>query len=137
MPAPVIAPPFSEEDARRKVQLAEDAWNSKDAERISLAYTPDSQWRNRSETFAGREEIVAFLRRKFAKENGYRLKKELWAYGPNRIAVRFEYEWHDEDGQWFRSHGNEMWQFDKNGLMERREASINDIAIAESERRLG
>ena len=137
MPAPVIAPPFSEEDARRKVQLAEDAWNSKDAERISLAYTPDSQWRNRSEIFAGREAIVAFLRRKFAKENGYRLKKELWAYGPNRIAVRFEYEWHDEDGQWFRSHGNEMWQFDKNGLMERREASINDIAIAESDRRLG
>jgi nuclear transport factor 2 (NTF2) superfamily protein len=135
--APVIAPPFSEEDARRKVQLAEDAWNSKDAERIALAYTPDSQWRNRAEIFSGRATITEFLRRKFARELDYRLKKEMWAHSENRIAVRFEYEWHDDSGQWYRSHGNELWQFDKNGLMERREASINDIPIGEADRRLG
>lgn len=128
-------PPFDEESARKKVQMAEDAWNSRDPERVSLAYTPDTEWRNRAEFINGREEVVAFLRRKWAKELDYRLRKTLWAFTENRIAVRFEYEWHDDQGQWWRSHGNEMWEFDDLGYMARRYASINDQAIAESERR--
>lgn len=114
--------------------MAEDAWNSKDPERVSLAYSEKSVWRNRSELFAGRRAIVEFLTRKWAEEADYRLIKELWAYQDNRIAVRFAYEWHDADGQWFRAYGNENWAFDPNGLMERRIASINDLAIAERER---
>lgn len=128
-------PPFTEDSARQKVRGAEDAWNTRDAERVSMAYTPDSYWRNRAETFQGRDAIQAFLRRKWATEQDYRLIKELWAFDDDRIAVRFQYEWHDADGHWFRAHGNELWQFDANGLMARREASINDIAIRESERR--
>lgn len=130
-------PPFTEETARQKVQLAEDAWNSRDPERVALAYTPDTEWRNRSEFLNGRAEVTAFLRRKWAKELDYRLRKTLWAFTENRIAVRFEYEWHDDQGQWWRSHGNEMWEFDENGLMAKRFASINDQEIAESERRIG
>ena len=133
-PAP-IKPPFTRESAVAKVKAAEDAWNSCDPERIALAYTPDSVWRNRSEFLKGREEIKAFLRRKWEKELDYRLMKELWAFDGNRISVRFEYEWHDANGQWFRSHGNEQWEFDAEGLMARREASINDVEIKESERR--
>lgn len=133
-PAP-IKPPFTRESATAKVKAAEDAWNSRDPERIALAYTPDSVWRNRSEFLKGREEIKAFLRRKWEKELDYRLMKELWAFDGNRISVRFEYEWHDTSGQWFRSHGNEQWEFDAEGLMARREASINDVEIEESERR--
>ena len=129
-------PPFTEETARQKVQLAEDAWNSRDPERVALAYTPDTEWRNRSEFLNGRAEVTDFLRRKWAKEHEYRLRKTLWAFTANRIAVRFEYEWHDAQGQWWRSHGNEMWEFDENGLMAGRFASINDQAISESERRL-
>ena len=129
-------PPFTEETAKIKVQAAEDAWNSRDAERVSKAYTEDSQWRNRSEFFSGREAIKAFLERKWATELDYRLKKELWAFTGNRISVRFEYEWHDASGQWYRSHGNEQWEFAENGLMRRREASINDVLIDESERKL-
>jgi len=117
------------------VQLAEDAWNSRDAERVAAAYTTDSQWRNRDEFFQGREAIVAFLRRKWNRELDYRLRKELWAFHENRISVRFEYEWHDGVGQWHRSYGNEHWEFDASGLMRRRDASINDISINESERR--
>lgn len=128
-------PPFTQASARQKVRGAEDAWNTRDAERVSMAYTPDSYWRNRAETFQGRDAIQAFLRRKWATEQDYRLIKELWAFDDDRIAVRFQYEWHDADGEWFRAHGNELWQFDANGLMARREASINDIAIRESERR--
>jgi uncharacterized protein len=131
-----IRPPFILETARAKVQAAEDAWNSRDPERVSLAYTEDSEWRNRAEFFSGREAIRAFLRRKWAKEIDYRLKKELWAFHENRIAVRFEYEWHDEAGQWYRSYGNEMWEFDPQGLMARRYASINDAPIREEERRV-
>ncbi len=127
-------PPFNEESARQKVQLAEDAWNSRDPERIALAYTPDSEWRNRAEFINGRDEIVAFLRRKWAKERDYRLRKTLWAFTGERIAVRFEYEWHDDKGQWWRSHGNENWEFDRDGLMARRFASINDQPITEAER---
>lgn len=130
-----IKPPFTKESAVAKVKAAEDAWNSRDPERIALAYTPDSVWRNRSEFLKGREEIKAFLRRKWEKELDYRLMKELWAFDGNRISVRFEYEWHDANGQWFRSHGNEQWEFDAEGLMARREASINDVEIEESERR--
>ena len=130
----VIKPPFTLETARAKVKAAEDAWNSRDPERVALAYTTDSEWRNRGEFLKGREEIKAFLRRKWAKELDYRLMKELWAYTDNRISVRFEYEWHDSDGNWFRSHGNEHWEFDEEGLMRRRDASINDIPIQESER---
>ena len=130
-----IKPPFTKESAIAKVKAAEDAWNSRDPERIALAYTPDSAWRNRSEFLKGREEIKAFLRRKWEKELDYRLMKELWAFDGNRISVRFEYEWHDANGQWFRSHGNEQWEFDAEGLMARREASINDVEIEESERR--
>ncbi|NJR40383.1 MAG: nuclear transport factor 2 family protein [Leptolyngbyaceae cyanobacterium CSU_1_4] len=128
-------PPFTLETARAKVQAAEDAWNSRDPERVSMAYTPDSWWRNRSEFFTGREAIKAFLERKWAKELDYRLKKELWSFTDHRISVRFEYEWHDESGQWYRSHGNEQWEFADNGLMQRREASINDVLIQESERK--
>lgn len=128
-------PPFSRTSARQKVRGAEDAWNTRDAERVSLAYTPDSYWRNRAETFQGRDAIQAFLRRKWDKEQEYRLIKELWAFDNDLIAVRFQYEWRNTDGQWFRAHGNELWKFAGNGLMARREASINDIAIDESDRR--
>lgn len=128
-------PPFTLETARRKVRMAEDAWNTRDPERVALAYTEDSVWRNRSEFFQGREAIVAFLTRKWEKERDYRLIKDLWAFDGNRIAVRFQYEWHDERGDWFRSYGNEQWEFDERGLMKRREASINDVSIAASERR--
>lgn len=130
-------PPFTEETARRKVQAAEDAWNSRDPQRVALAYTPDSEWRNRDQFFSGREAIAKFLTAKWQKELDYRLKKTLWAFTDNRIAVRFEYEWHDHNGQWFRSYGNEMWEFAENGLMQRRFASINDVAIVEQERRIG
>ncbi|WOO40237.1 nuclear transport factor 2 family protein [Rubellicoccus peritrichatus] len=129
-------PPFTEETAKRKVQLAEDAWNSKDPERVSLAYTENSEWRNRAEFINGRSEIKQFLERKWNKELDYKLKKTLWAFLDNRIAVRFEYEWHDDSGQWYRSHGNENWKFDQNGLMAKRYASINDQPIQKSERRL-
>ena len=131
-----IAPPFTVESATRKVQMAEDAWNSRDPERVSLAYSPDSEWRNRTDFIHGREEIVAFLKRKWAKELDYRLKKTLWGFRENRIAVSFEYEWHDASGQWFRSYGNELWEFDDAGLMRRRLASINDAPISEAERRV-
>jgi uncharacterized protein len=128
-------PPFTEETARQKVRMAEDAWNSRDPVRVSLAYTPDSTWRNRSEFFVGRDAIVEFLTRKWAKELDYRLIKDLWAFHGNKIAVRFQYEWHDESGAWFRSYGNEQWEFDEAGLMKRREASINDVAIRQDDRR--
>jgi nuclear transport factor 2 (NTF2) superfamily protein len=129
-------PPFTLETARQKVQAAEDAWNSRDPERVALAYTPDSEWRNRAEFFTGRDAIKAFLQRKWAKELEYRLKKELWCFTDNRIGVRFEYEWHDDSGNWFRSYGNEMWEFADSGLMQRRFASINDLAIEEADRKL-
>jgi nuclear transport factor 2 (NTF2) superfamily protein len=128
-------PPFTLETATQKVRMAEDAWNTRDPERVALAYTPDSRWRNRAEFFTGREAIVAFLKRKWAKELDYRLIKELWAFHGNRIAVRFLYEWRDDSGNFFRAHGNEQWEFDGNGLMRRREASINDVPITASERR--
>jgi nuclear transport factor 2 (NTF2) superfamily protein len=128
-------PPFTLETARQKVRAAEDAWNTRDPDRVALAYTEGSTWRNRSEFFAGRPAIRAFLAAKWAKEQDYRLIKELWAFHENRIAVRFQYEWHDGAGQWFRSYGNEQWQFDADGYMERREASINDVPITEAERR--
>jgi nuclear transport factor 2 (NTF2) superfamily protein len=128
-------PPFTLETARRKVRMAEDAWNTRDPVRVALAYTEDSVWRNRSEFFQGRAAIVAFLTRKWEKERDYRLIKDLWAFDGNRIAVRFQYEWRDERGDWFRSYGNEQWEFDGHGLMKRREASINDVSIAASERR--
>lgn len=128
-------PPFTLESARQKVRAAEDAWNTRDPDRVALAYTEGSTWRNRSEFFAGRPAIRAFLAAKWAKERDYRLIKELWAFHEDRIAVRFQYEWHDGAGQWFRSYGNEQWQFDADGYMERREASINDVAIAGSDRR--
>src|ERR1700743_1882349 len=127
-------PPFTLESALIKVRKAENAWNTRDPEAVSLAYSPDSRWRNRSEFLVGRDAIVTFLRRKWAKELEYRLIKECWAYGQTRIAVRFAYESHDETGQWHRSYGNENWEFDENGLMRVRHASINDLAIAESER---
>lgn len=139
MPTPnvqPIVPPFTIESARQKVQRAEDAWNSRDPERVALAYTEDSAWRNRDEFFSGREAIKDFLRRKWAKELDYKLMKELWAFHEDRISVRFEYEWHDASGQWFRSHGNEHWEFDHQGLMRRRDASINDVKIEENARRL-
>jgi nuclear transport factor 2 (NTF2) superfamily protein len=129
-------PPFTEQTALAKVQAAEDAWNSRDPERIALAYTPDSEWRNRDRFITGRSEIVAFLREKWQRELDYRLRKELWAFTGDRIAVRFEYEWHDADGQWWRSHGNENWEFTPDGLMSRRYASINDVAITAAERRV-
>ncbi|ATA56328.1 nuclear transport factor 2 family protein [Variovorax boronicumulans] len=128
-------PPFTLESALQKVQAAEDAWNSRDPVRVSLAYTPDTEWRNRADFVNGRAQVVAFLSRKWEREHDYRLKKQLWAFMDNRIAVRFEYEWHDAAGQWFRSHGNENWEFAQNGLMQRRYASINDQPIAESERK--
>jgi nuclear transport factor 2 (NTF2) superfamily protein len=128
-------PPFTFTTATEKVQKAEDAWNSLDPDRCAAAYTEDSVWRNRSEFFSGRAAIRAFLKRKWEKELDYRLKKELWAFHDNRISVRFEYEWHDVQGAWFRSHGNEQWEFDEFGLMRRREASINDVPIHESERK--
>jgi uncharacterized protein len=134
---PVILPPFTEETARRKVQLAEDAWNSRDPERVSRAYTEDSQWRNRDEFFTGRDAIRAFLERKWQRELDYRLRKELWAFTGDHISVRFEYESRSADGQWWRSHGNEHWEFEEStGLMRRRDASINDYRIDASERRI-
>jgi nuclear transport factor 2 (NTF2) superfamily protein len=129
-------PPFTVESAMQKVKLAEDAWNSKDPQRVSLAYTADSEWRNRSTFINGRDEIVKFLTEKWERELGYRLKKELWSYTDNRIAVRFEYEYHLDDNQWFRAYGNENWEFNENGLMTKRYASINDISIKENERHL-
>lgn len=129
-------PPFTDDTARLKVRMAEDAWNSRDPDRVALAYTEDSAWRNRDRFLHGREQIRAFLRDKWAREHEYRLIKELWAHSGNRIAVRFAYEWHDDTGQWWRSHGNENWEFDAQGLMARRLASINDLAITPSERRL-
>ena len=130
-----LIPPFTEETARAKVKAAQDAWNSRDPERVALAYTEDSQWRNRDEFFTGREAIKEFLTRKWASELDYRLMKELWAYTDNRISVRFEYEWRDESDQWYRTHGNEHWEFDEEGLMRRRDMSANDVPIEESERR--
>jgi len=127
-------PPFTRETAILKVRAAEDAWNSRDPQRVSLAYSIDSQWRNRSEFVTGRDQIVAFLTRKWVRELDYRLIKELWAFGENRIAVRFAYECHDPDGQWYRSYGNENWQFDEYGFMTHRHASINDLPISESQR---
>jgi uncharacterized protein (TIGR02246 family) len=127
-------PPFTAESAAQKVRMAEDAWNSRDPERVVQVYTPDSQWRNRAEFPVGREAIHAFLQRKWAQELDYRLIKELWAFTDNRIAVRFAYEWHDSDEQWFRSYGNENWQFTAQGLMERRFASINDLPISDDQR---
>ncbi len=129
-------PPFTLETAKQKVQAAEDAWNAKNPEKVSLAYTPDTEWRNRAEFVNGRAEVQQFLERKWAKELDYKLKKELWAFMDNRIAVRFEYEWHDDSGQWYRSYGNENWEFDENGYMAKRYASINDKPIKESERKL-
>lgn len=128
-------PPFTVETAAQKVRMAEDAWNTRDPERVSLAYTPDSRWRNRSDFLEGRPAIVDFLAAKWEKEKDYRLIKELWGLNGNRIAVRFQYEWRDEAGRWFRSYGNEQWEFDESGLMRRREASINDVAIAEGDRK--
>ena len=129
-------PPFTEETARRKVQAAEDAWNTRDPQRVSLAYTPDSVWRNRDVFLTGREEIVEFLTAKWERELDYALRKSLWDFHDNRISVRFQYESRDSTGQWWRSYGNELWQFDANGLMERREASINDVRIDEADRRI-
>ncbi len=134
MPTP-LAPPFTRETAIAKVRMAEDGWNSRDPERVSKVYTEDSQWRNRAEFPRGRKEIVEFLTRKWARELDYRLIKELWAFEGNRIAVRFAYEWHDDSGHWFRSYGNENWEFDADGLMQRRFASINDMPIREEDRK--
>jgi len=128
-------PPFTAESAAQKVRLAEDGWNSRDPDRVAQAYTPDSQWRNRAEFLVGRDAIRAFLQRKWEREIEYRLVKELWAHSGNRIAVRFAYEWHDDSGQWFRSYGNENWEFDDDGLMRRRIASINDLTIAAAQRK--
>ena len=129
-------PPFTEQTARQKVQAAEDAWNTRDPERVALAYTEDSVWRNRDEFISGRDEIVAFLRRKWARELDYALRKEMWCFQGNRIAVRYQYESHDAAGQWFRSYGNELWEFTDEGLMRRREASINDRPIGPADRRI-
>ncbi|GGQ02159.1 nuclear transport factor 2 family protein [Streptomyces roseolilacinus] len=129
-------PPFTRETALLKVQAAEDAWNTRDPRRVALAYTPDSVWRNRDTFVSGREEIVAFLTRKWERERDYALRKSLWAFHEDRIAVRFQYEWRDAEGRWWRSHGNELWEFDGHGLMRRREASINDVTIAEADRRI-
>ena len=128
-------PPFTLDTAKQKVRMAEDAWNTRDPERVAGAYTEDSRWRNRAEFLQGREAIVAFLRRKWAKELDYRLIKEIWAFHENHIAVRFQYEWHDDSGNWFRAYGNEQWEFDENGLMRRREASINDVPIRAEDRK--
>ncbi|MBP0449189.1 nuclear transport factor 2 family protein [Kitasatospora sp. RG8] len=127
-------PPFTAETAAAKVQAAEDAWNTRDPQRVALAYTPDSVWRNRDRFVNGREEITAFLTDKWAREHEYALRKQLWSFTGDRIAVRFQYEWHDDEGQWWRSHGNELWEFAPDGLMRRREASINDVPITEAER---
>jgi hypothetical protein len=135
MPPRPPLPPFNPETAAQKARLAEDAWNTRDPERVAGAYTEDSQWRNRAEFFSGRAAIVEFLRRKWARELDYRLIKEVWAFHDNRIAVRFQYEWHDDSGNWYRAHGNEQWEFDANGLMRRREASINDVPIRAADRR--
>jgi len=133
----VIAPPFTDpEQAARKVQLAEDLWNTRDPERVAAAYTEDTHWRNRAEFLDGRQAVTEFLRRKWNRELDYKLKKELWAFRENRIAVKFFYEWHDDSGQWFRSYGNELWEFAPSGLMQRREASINDMPIKEADRQL-
>jgi nuclear transport factor 2 (NTF2) superfamily protein len=129
-------PPFTEQTARQKVQAAEDAWNTRDPGRVAGAYSEDSVWRNRNEFITGRAEIVEFLRAKWARELDYALRKDLWSFGGNRIAVRFQYECHDAAGQWYRSYGNELWEFDQDGYMMRREASINDVPIAESQRRI-
>ena len=131
-----IVPPFTLETALKKVQMAEDVWNSRDPERVSRAYTVESQWRNRTEFLRGREEIKAFLRKKWARELDYKLKKTLWGFRENRIAVSFEYEWHNSEGQWYRSYGNELWEFDEDGLMRERRASINDAPISFDERRI-
>ena len=128
-------PPFTPETARQKIQAAEDAWNTRDPDRVALAYTPDSEWRNRAEFLTGRDAIREFLRRKWNKELDYRLRKELWCFLENRVAVRFEYEWHDDSGQWYRSYGNENWEFAENGLMRKRFASINDLPIKEGDRK--
>ena len=128
-------PPFTIETAKQKVQMAEDAWNSKDPEKVSKAYTPDSEWRNRDKFITGREEIVSFLTANWKKELNYKLKKEYWAHTDDRIAVRFEYEYQDSSGQWWRAYGNENWEFDENGLMKKRYASINDVSIEDSERK--
>ncbi|NUS94653.1 MAG: nuclear transport factor 2 family protein [Nocardia sp.] len=129
-------PPFTADTALRKVQAAEDAWNTRDPQRVALAYTPDSVWRNRDRFVTGRGEIVTFLTEKWERELDYALRKSLWSFSGNRIAVRFQYEWHDTADQWWRSYGNELWEFDDHGLMRRREASINDVAIAETDRRI-
>jgi nuclear transport factor 2 (NTF2) superfamily protein len=129
-------PPFNEETARAKVQAAEDAWNTRDPERVAGAYTEDTVWRNRDRFLVGREQVIAFLRGKWEREQEYRLRKNLWAFGDDRIAVRFQYEWHDDTGQWWRSYGNELWEFDELGYMRRREASINDVAIEEADLRV-
>jgi uncharacterized protein len=129
-------PPFDELSARTKVLAAEAAWNSRDPERVAAAYTDDSKWRNRDQFIVGRRQIVEFLQAKWDRELGYALRKDLWCFSDSRIAVRFQYEWHDQSGQWFRSHGNENWEFDEHGYMQRREASINDIEIAEDDRRI-
>lgn len=132
----VIVPPFTEESARRKVQLAQDLWNTRDPEAVAQAYTEDCEWRNRTEFLSGRRDIIAFLTRKWSKELDYLLRKELWGFRNNRMAVHFEYEWHDDSGHWFRSYGNELWEFAENGLMRKRDASINDAMISESARRI-
>nr|WSW64830.1 nuclear transport factor 2 family protein [Streptomyces sp. NBC_00995] len=129
-------PPFTQETALQKVQAAEDAWNARDPRRVALAYTPDSTWRNRDTFVRGRDEIVTFLTRKWEREQDYALRKSLWSFHEDRIAVRFQYEWHDTEGRWWRSYGNELWEFDARGLMRRREASINDVTIPEAERRI-
>ena len=132
-----IVPPFTDpEQAARKVQIAEDLWNTRDPERVAAAYTEDTQWRNRTEFLSGRLEVVEFLRRKWSRELDYRLRKELWGFRGNRMAVKFQYEWHDDRGQWYRSYGNELWEFADSGLMQRREASINDLPIAAADRTL-
>ena len=136
LPARLPVPPFDEATARQKVHAAEDAWNTRDPQRVAAAYTADSQWRNRSEFVRGRAEIVAFLSRKWQREQDYALRKNLWAFTADRIAVRFQYEWHDDTGQCWRSYGNENWEFDAHGYMSRREASINDVPIRRAERRI-
>jgi nuclear transport factor 2 (NTF2) superfamily protein len=135
MASPDLKPPFTMETATLKVRMAENAWNTRDPDRVSMAYTPGTRWRNRGEFLTGREQIVAFLRRKWATELDYRLAKQIWGFRENRIAVRFQYEWHNAAGQWFRSYGNELWEFEESGLMRRREASINDTIITPDDRR--
>lgn len=132
----IITPPFDNNSALKKVQLAQDLWNTKNPEKVVAAYTEDSEWRNRAEFLKGRSQITEFLSRKWHKELDYKLRKELWCFAENRIAVRFEYEWHDDSGQWYRSHGNELWEFAPSGLMQRRDASINDYTIRKEERRI-